>query len=63
MTWRLQDAILERKLLLFVLDYEIDLGTVRVDDGFSGAYERSAQNNGCPYISSYFQNHKIYGNI
>ena len=25
--------ILERKLLLFVLDYEADLCTVRVDDG------------------------------
>ena len=29
--------ILERKLLIFILDCEADLGTVRVDDGFCGA--------------------------
>ena len=34
---RLQDAVLETKLLLFILDGETDLGTVRVDDGFRGA--------------------------
>ena len=28
--------ILERKLLLFILDCEADLGTVRVDDGICG---------------------------
>ena len=37
MTRRLQDEVLERELLLFILDREIDLGTVRVDDGFCGA--------------------------
>ena len=37
MTRRLQDAVLERKLLLSILDCEADLGIVRVDDGFSGA--------------------------
>ena len=37
MSRRLQDMILERNLLLSILDCEIDLGTVRVDDGFSGA--------------------------
>ena len=42
MTRRLQDADLERELLLFILDHETDLGTVRVDDGFCGAQERSA---------------------
>ena len=36
-TKRLQDKVLERKLLLFILDCEADLGTVRVDDGFCGA--------------------------
>ena len=29
--------ILEQKLLLSILDYEADLGTVRVDDGLRGA--------------------------
>ena len=33
MSRRLQDTILERKLLLFILDCEADLGTVRIDDG------------------------------
>ena len=42
MTRRLQDAVLERELLLFTLDREIDLGIVCVDDGFCGAQERSA---------------------
>ena len=28
--------ILERKLLLSILDCEADLGTIRIDDGFSG---------------------------
>jgi hypothetical protein len=37
MTRRLQDAILERELLLLVLDCEADLGTVRIDDGLCGA--------------------------
>jgi hypothetical protein len=37
MTKRLQDTILERKFLLFILDCEADLGTVHVDDGFCGA--------------------------
>ena len=37
MSRRLQDMILERKLLLSILDCEADLGTVRIDDGFSGA--------------------------
>ena len=34
--------ILERELLLFILDRETDLGTTRVDDGFFGAQEWSA---------------------
>jgi hypothetical protein len=29
--------VLERKLLLFILDCEADLGTIRIDDGFHGA--------------------------
>ena len=37
MSGRFQDMILERKLLLSILDCEADLGTVRVDDGFCGA--------------------------
>ena len=37
MSRRLQDTILERKFLISILDCEADLGTVRVDDGFSGA--------------------------
>ena len=37
MSRRLQDMILERNLLLSILDCEIDIGTIRVDDGFSGA--------------------------
>ena len=37
MSRRLQDVVLERKLPLSILDCEADLGTVRVDDGFSGA--------------------------
>ena len=37
MSRRLQDVVLERKLLLSILDCEADLGTVRIDDGFSGA--------------------------
>ena len=37
MSERSQDVVLERKLLLPILDYEADLGTVRVDDGFYGA--------------------------
>ena len=36
MSGRLQDMILERKLLLSILDCEADLGTVHVDDGFCG---------------------------
>jgi hypothetical protein len=54
MSRRLQNTVLERKLLLFILDYEADLGTVCIDDGFCGAQERSAQNNGCSYISTCF---------
>jgi hypothetical protein len=34
---RLQNTILERELLPLVLDCEINLGTVRVDDGLCGA--------------------------
>ena len=41
MTRRLQDAVLKRELLLFILDRETDLGTVRVVDGFCSAQERS----------------------
>ena len=37
MSRRLQDVVLERKLLLCILDCESDLGTVRIDDGFCGA--------------------------
>ena len=37
MTGRLQDAVLERELLLLVLDCKTYLGTVHVDDGFCGA--------------------------
>jgi hypothetical protein len=37
MTRRLQDEVLERELLLLVLDFETDLGTVCVDDVFCGA--------------------------
>ena len=37
MSKRLQDAVLERKLFLSILDCEAGLGTIRVDDGFSGA--------------------------
>jgi hypothetical protein len=36
MTRRLQDTILEGKLLISILDCEADLGTIRVDDGFCG---------------------------
>ena len=35
MSRRLQDVVLERKLLLSILDCGADLGTIRVDDGFS----------------------------
>ena len=55
--------ILERKLFLSILDCEIDLGTIRIDDVICGAQERSAQDDGCPFISTYFQNHKVYRNI
>ena len=30
-------TILEGELLLSILYYEIDLGTIRIDDGFCGA--------------------------
>jgi hypothetical protein len=63
MTRRLQDSVLERKILLFILDYKIYLGTVCIDNGLRGAQERSAQNDGCPFIFTYFQNHKVYRNI
>ena len=39
MTRRLQDEVLERELLLFILDHETNLGTVHVDYGFCGAQE------------------------
>jgi len=55
--------ILEGKLLLCILYCEADLGTVRIDDGFCGAEERSAHDNGCPYIFIYLQNHKVYGYV
>jgi hypothetical protein len=60
---RLQNAVLERELLLLVLDHETDLGSVCIDDGFCSAQERSAQNDGCLFITTYFQDHKVYGNI
>ena len=63
MTRRLQDVVLKRELLIFILDREIDLGTVSIDYGFCDAQERLAQDNGCPFISTYFQNHKVYGHI
>jgi hypothetical protein len=44
--------VLERELLLFILDGEIDLGSVHVDDGLRGAQEGSALNDGCSLISS-----------
>ena len=47
---RLQDMILERKLLLSILNPKADLGTICVANGFCGASERLAQDNGCPYI-------------
>jgi hypothetical protein len=55
--------VLEQELLIFILDCETDLGSVRVDDGLYDAQERSAQNDGCSLISTCFQNHKVYGNI
>ena len=36
MTRRVVYTILESKLLLSTLDCEIDLGTVRIDNGFRG---------------------------
>ena len=30
----IEDVVLERELLLFILDRKIDLGTIHVDDGF-----------------------------
>ena len=42
MTRRLQDAVPKIELLLFILDRETDLGTIRIDDGVCGAQERSA---------------------
>jgi hypothetical protein len=51
---RLQNAVLERELLLLVLDREIDLGSVCIDDGFCSAQERLAQNDGCLFITTYF---------
>jgi hypothetical protein len=50
----MQNMILESKFILSILYSETDLGIVCVDDGFCGAQERSAQDNGCPHISSYF---------
>ena len=55
--------ILESKFLLPILNCDIDLGTVRIDDGFCGAQERPTQDNGCPYISTSLQNHKVYGYV
>jgi hypothetical protein len=55
---RLQNEIFERKFLLFILDHETDLGTVHVDDGFCGAQEWSTQDDGCPFISTCFQNYE-----
>jgi hypothetical protein len=46
--------VLERELLLLILDSEIDISSVRIDDGLCGAQERLAQNEGCPLISIYF---------
>ena len=63
MTRRVMYTILESEPVLSILDCEADLGTVCVDDGFRSAQERLTQDNGCPFISTYFQNHKIYGNI
>ena len=37
MSRRLQDMILERELLLSILDCEADIDTIRVDDGFCDA--------------------------
>jgi hypothetical protein len=37
MTRRMVYAVLEREFLLFILDCEADLGTIRVDDGFRSA--------------------------
>ena len=63
MTRRVVYTILESKILLSILDCETNLGTIRIDDGFCGAQERLAQDNGCPYISTCFKNYKVYGNI
>jgi hypothetical protein len=63
MSRRLQDAVLERELLLLVLDCETDLGSVHIDDGLCDAQERLAQDDRCPLISTCFQNHKVYGSI
>ena len=63
MTRRVMYTILESKLLLSILDCETDLSIVRVDDGICGAQERLAQDNRYPYISTYFQNQKVYGYI
>ena len=38
--------IFEGELLLSILDGETDLGTVHVDDGFCGAQEKLAQDDG-----------------
>jgi hypothetical protein len=53
MSRRLQDAVLERELLL-VLDHETDLGSVHIDDGLCDAQERLAQDDRCPLISTCF---------
>ena len=52
--------ILKREFLLSIFNCQIDFSTVHVDNGFCGAQKRSTQDNGCPYISTYVQNHKVY---
>jgi hypothetical protein len=52
--------ILEGEFLLPILDCQTDLVTVCVDNGFRGIQEGSAQDDGCPYISTCFQNHEVY---
>ena len=54
MTRSLHDVVLERELLLLILDREIDLGTICIDDGFYGAQERSAHDDGCPFYLHLF---------
>jgi hypothetical protein len=58
-----EGTLLEIESFFSPIDCETDLGAIYVDDGFGVTPERSPQEGGCFFVSTFFNNHKVYQHI